>query len=295
MKAVLSPKELAEAIGLSESSLKRWADDGLIKVSRTAGGHRRIPVAEAIRFIRASRSPLVRPELLGLDDVPPAALALAGEDIGEQLFEFLQAGDARKSRGLLLSLYLAGHSAADICDGPLRQAMTRLGELWKHDCAGIYEEHRATDICLQALNQLRMMVPQAADGPVALGGAPAGDPYLIPSLSATIVLASEGFCAVNLGANTPAESLLVAAQRHRPALVWLSVSHVAAVQELAREAGTLARGLAPLGARLAIGGRACRDFPAPSSPHIFIGTSMSELAAYARGLVAAGRGPAPTS
>ena len=52
MKSVLSPKELAAAIGVSESTLKRWADDGLIVFSRTAGGHRRIRLAEAIRFIR---------------------------------------------------------------------------------------------------------------------------------------------------------------------------------------------------------------------------------------------------
>ncbi|HEX9106572.1 MAG TPA: MerR family DNA-binding transcriptional regulator, partial [Longimicrobiales bacterium] len=48
----LSPRELAEAVGVSESSLKRWADRGVLAVERTAGGHRRIPLGEAVRFIR---------------------------------------------------------------------------------------------------------------------------------------------------------------------------------------------------------------------------------------------------
>ena len=41
---MLSPRELAEAVGVSESSLKRWADRGRVHVHRTEGGHRRIPV-----------------------------------------------------------------------------------------------------------------------------------------------------------------------------------------------------------------------------------------------------------
>jgi excisionase family DNA binding protein len=54
MQNTLSPRELAAAVGVSESSLKRWADEGRVKVARTAGGHRRIELAEAVRFIRQS-------------------------------------------------------------------------------------------------------------------------------------------------------------------------------------------------------------------------------------------------
>ena len=66
MKRLLSPKELADAIGVSESSLKRWADAGRLQVARTEGGHRRIPIAEAVRFIRDTGAVVVRPDLLGL-------------------------------------------------------------------------------------------------------------------------------------------------------------------------------------------------------------------------------------
>ena len=69
MKSVLSPKELAAAVGVSESSLKRWADDGRINVHRTVGGHRRISLQEAVRFARAENLPVVRPEVLGLPEV----------------------------------------------------------------------------------------------------------------------------------------------------------------------------------------------------------------------------------
>ena len=92
MTTVCSPKDLATAIGVSESSVKRWVDDGTIDASRTAGGHRRIPLSEAIRFIRQRRTPVVRPDLLGLRDL--ATLQKDGDatggDSSEQFFDYLR-------------------------------------------------------------------------------------------------------------------------------------------------------------------------------------------------------------
>ena len=67
MKPLLSPKDLAQAIGVSESSIKRWVDNGEIQATKTAGGHRRIPISEAVRFLRETRSGLVNPEAIGFD------------------------------------------------------------------------------------------------------------------------------------------------------------------------------------------------------------------------------------
>src|SRR5271165_4212340 len=69
---LLTPKELADAIGASESSVRRWVDAGDIRMSRTAGGHRRILLPDAIQFIRKMGAAIVRPELLGLTDLNSA-------------------------------------------------------------------------------------------------------------------------------------------------------------------------------------------------------------------------------
>ena len=89
MTDVLSTRELAEAIGVSESSIKRWADDGVLHVARTAGGHRRIPLPEAIRFIRETGAVVVQPAILGLDDAASASEAGGGGD-GDRLYTFLK-------------------------------------------------------------------------------------------------------------------------------------------------------------------------------------------------------------
>lgn len=285
MGPIISPRELAEAIGVSESSLKRWADDGQIQVSRTGGGHRRIAIGEAIRFVRAIRAPLVKPELLGLRDLSSDSIAiLTPESPAERLFTHLREGMAREARALVLSLYLQGQSVAEIADGPIRLAMERLGELWKHDQCGIYVEHRATDICIQAVEQLRHLVEPQQFHTVALGGAPPRDPYLLASLLVATALAAEGWHAINLGADTPFEALLRAIEVHDPRLVWISISSIGDIGEIDRGISVLAQRLSEHDATLALGGRALPTMTGLSRPNVHCCQTLADLITVAQKL-----------
>ena len=53
MRDLLTPKQVARAIDVSESSIKRWCDKGVIETQYTAGGHRRITMAGLIEFVRS--------------------------------------------------------------------------------------------------------------------------------------------------------------------------------------------------------------------------------------------------
>ena len=284
---LLSPKDLAAAIGASESSLRRWIDSGDIRVSRTAGGHRRIPLSEAVQFIRKMGAVVVRPEILSL----PAAPA-AGTDIDdEQVFVALRDGQRDVAYGLALSWYVGGRTLHELFDGPVRAAMHRLGELWKHDERGILVEHRATDICLGMITSLRALVPPARESaPLAVGGAPQGDPYLVPSLMAATVLAEVGLRDVNYGANTPLDLLAAEARGRDARLVWLSVSAAESARSVRAAARTLAASLAERDGDLVIGGQASADCVPRGVANVHAIRSMGELAAFGRGLL--GRVPA---
>lgn len=295
MKQYLSPKELAQAIGVSESSLKRWADDGRIRGYRTAGGHRRIDITEAVRFIRDSAMPVRDPQALGLADVS-GPIGVGGEDDASPalLRGALEAGAAGKVRAMLVSMYLGGRSIAELFDGLVADAMHALGELWRDRDDGIMIEHRATDICLGAISQLRALLPQAhREAPVALGGALGGDPYLLPSLMAATVLASEGFREMNLGPDTPAPVIVDAAQRAGARLVWVSVSVAPSMDAVTSALRTVVDGLADRESSIVIGGRSLPQPLGLKRPNLHIASSMSELAAFARGLNAAHGSPAP--
>jgi excisionase family DNA binding protein len=283
-KAFLTPRDLADAVGASESSLKRWADEGVIRATRTAGGHRRIALAEAIRFVRESRLTIERPELLGFEEV--IRTGAAGESgTADALFDAFEQDEWRVARALIVSSFLSGESVAALCDGPIREALRRAGELWQHGQGGIVVEHRAVDVCLQALGTIRASLPPpAADGPVAIGAGAAGDPYLLPSLMASTVLAEAGYRDVNLGPDMPTEPLLVAVERYAPAIVWRTASVPVELEPLLRDLETLADRAAQRGGRLVLGGRGvpAGPFALPAGVH-HLG-SMGELMGFARGL-----------
>lgn len=283
MKPIISPKELAAAIGVSESSCKRWADDGLIRTSRTAGGHRRIPIGEAIRFIRAMKAPVIRPDALGLDGMAAGAEAAASsEEANDRFFTFLEQGRGHDARGLLISLYLAGQSVAEIGDGPVRSAMERLGAMWRHDPAGVFVEHRGTDTCILAIQHLRALAQSHEPKLLALGGAPSGDPYMVPSLLVAATLEAEGFLVSNLGPDTPAETFRVAVERNRPNLVWVSFSSESAASGFNDEVGNLARLLEPSGVPLVLGGSALKHARIPPAQNVAAYATLTELTNLAR-------------
>lgn len=215
---LLSPRDLARALGVSESSLKRWVDAGKIVASRTEGGHRRIEFGEAMRFIREAGIRLAHPELLELSVTPES-------ERETRLLDHLLDGDAPATLRWLTTRYLAGTSIAALADGPIRDAMYRIGDLWRHDPGGVYLEHRATDGCLNAVGQLRSLIePPPPNSPIALGGAPSGDPYLLATQLAALVVSEAGLRPINLGPDTPPEAFERAIADCRPALVWLSIT-----------------------------------------------------------------------
>ncbi len=276
-----SPKELAAAVGVSESSIKRWSDAGLIQMTRTVGGHRRIARSEAVNFIRAQQLRVVNPGLLGLVPVPEMQTP---ETTTDKLYQALKRGDVAEVRGLITGAYLSGDDFARFLDGPLTQALERVGMLWLDDERGIYQEHVATTICIEALSEVRVLMPSPAEGaPVAVGGAPEHDPYLLPGMMVAAVLADAGYIPINLGPQTPSASFHHAVADHQPGLVW-----IAATSPLTEEAeALLIRDLAvPLqqqGVEVVIGGRSVKQPTQtwPSSVHVL--DSMVELAALVKG------------
>ena len=283
---MLTTRQFADAIGVSESSVKRWIDAGRIAATRTAGGHRRVSVDEAARYVREAGMPLYRPESLGLPDLAAhARRKVTDADVGEMFYEYLTTGLAAEASGLLMTRFLAGASVAQLVDGPLVQAMTRIGELWRSGPKGVLLEHRATEVAVRAMVRLGALLRPPADGPVAVGGGPSGDPYVLASMSAAAVLEDEGFRATNLGSDTPLNTLALSVETLRPRLVWVSVSVATEVNHLRREVLGLADRVRALGAVLVVGGAEVGRLSLPKRrPALYVGESMAELRAIAHGL-----------
>jgi MerR family transcriptional regulator, light-induced transcriptional regulator len=221
-----SPKQVARAIGVSESSLKRWCDRGLIPMAKTVGGHRRLPLDGVMEFLRSQGHALQHPELLGL----PATVGQTDWTLDraqERLRAALVEGDEEVCLQIVVDIYLAGHPVCVICDRLITAAFHEIGEMWECGNVEVYEERRACELCLRIVHELRRMVNgHSGAGPLALGGTLDGDPYTLAVSMAELVLRDTGWNAHSLGHLLPFETVKAAIERDQPRLLWLSVSAI---------------------------------------------------------------------
>ncbi|WP_233148389.1 MerR family transcriptional regulator [Rhodopirellula sp. MGV] len=269
-----SPKEVAQSLRVSESSVKRWCDKGAIPTMRTVGGHRRITLTALREFLRSTRRSLVDPDVLGIDEVeltlacPPIARrpSIPGEGHEPTQHDFrsaLAAGDEGHCMKLLLERVSQGWGRAEAAEDLITDAMRGIGQAWDCGELKVYQERRSCLICQRLIEKLRDGLPTLpANAPIAIGAAPATDPYQLPTAMVELALRENGWNAINLGNNVPLDSCIEAVQEYSPTLVWLSVTSVADPQEFIREENRLANALDD-NMSMIVGGRALDDVLRP--------------------------------
>lgn len=274
----LSPKRMAAIVGASESSLKRWIDSGRLTASKTSGGHRRIDLTDAVEFIRENRLTVVRPDLLGLSLEADVRGRVSEEAQRDLLEKYLLEGKQAEAESLIVAGYLEGASVAEICDRLIQPALAHIGAIWAHDSYGIVLEHRATEICIRAVNLLRSYLPPVSGSPQAVGCAPSGDMYVLPSLCAAAVLEAEGIPVANLGSNLPFGAFLQAIDRLAPRFVWLSISHLENADAFQAEFEVFCRTLTQRSIPLILGGSDSGRVLIPEGAQVLRGRAMVDIA-----------------
>ena len=183
-----SPKKVANAIGVSESSLKRWCDAGFIKAVKTAGGHRRVLRSEVVAFVKRKNYALRDPIAIGLPDIRD--VNFAGIDQARANFlSALLAADKLKSQKILCSLFIRGHVIAEIFDRVVAPVFVEIGEMWESGRLDVYQERLASQICYQALLQLRSIIPEVEQtAPIAIGASFENNQYQLATLGVELCL-----------------------------------------------------------------------------------------------------------
>ena len=227
---LFSPKQVAQALAVSESSVKRWCDCRKIPAIQTSGGHRRISLEGLYQFLKDSDRRLEHPDVLGL---PPLCtrreMHIPGADqpVSQNFRDALVAGEESKCRQIARQQRCEGRAASTIAKSLMTDAMHAVGEAWGCDAVNPYQERRACEICMRIIRELLDDLPPADDdAPVAIGGALAGDPYQLPTAMVELTLRECGWNATNLGNNLPLDCFYQAVHDVRPRLVWISVSSV---------------------------------------------------------------------
>jgi excisionase family DNA binding protein len=280
----ISTLRAADALGVSISTVKRWVDDGILPAHRTAGGHRKLLRAEVLALARQGALP--SRDLAGLSVASFGDQPLDLQAIAAALFTAMLQGDGIEVSALIRRVYHSGAAIETLADHVIAPVMGRLGHDWETARIDVWQEHRGTQLCAAALYDLKEELEARAERrrPVAIGGAPEGDPYVLATLLAQLSLLDAGWAPVNLGPNTPLESLAKAMRELRPRLIWLSVSYLKNPAEFVRSYRELYEAAERIGVAVAVGGQALVGPIRSAIPYTTYGDGLSHLAAFARTL-----------
>ena len=281
MDQLLSPKQVAAAIGASESSLKRWCDQGLLSTVKTAGGHRRIPVQEVLRFVRERNHTVVEPMLLALPDTSDrkSRRIEAGAD---RLVAELLADNEGGCRAIVMDHFVSGEPVSRLFDEVFAVAFHKIGEMWQCHSAEIYQERCSCQIALRLLHELRAKLPPTDPDCVALGATAPGDIYSLPVTMSEIVLRSVGWDARLLGSSILFDSMCQAVEVRKPGIFWLSSSYIPDEAEFVQGFNELAKQCENSDTVLVVGGRALTAEVRKQLQYSAFCDTMSHLADFAK-------------
>jgi MerR family transcriptional regulator, light-induced transcriptional regulator len=280
----VSTSQVAEALGISVSTVKRWVDEGVLPARKTPGGHRKLVLADVLEFSRRGNFPQL--DLSRLTSPRRGHRQPQVSQLARTLPGALVRGDRESVRSVILGAYRAGIAVEVLADEVIAPAMHQIGHDWENGRIDVLHEHRSTQLCQAVLYELMTLleVRAAAVRPVAVGGSPEGDPYSLATLLAQMVLTDAGWNATNLGPNTPLTSLSKAVAELRPRLVWLSVSYLLDVETFVRDYRAFYHEAERAGVAVALGGQGLTESLRSRLPYTTFGDGLSNLAAFARTL-----------
>lgn len=280
----VSTTNVARALGVSVSTVKRWVDDGVLPAHKTAGGHRKLLIADVLELAR--RTDLPHADLSLLAGTRWSAKDAQAVDVAQQLRRALLDGDGELARMLILGSYRGGLSVADIADEAIAPAMAAIGREWEIGKIDVMEEHRASQLCASVLYELKAKLEERAtrNRPRAVGAAPEDDYSVLPTLLAQMTLLDVGWDAVNLGPDTPFKSLARAVVELRPRLIWVSISHLGAEDAFVAGYREFYKHAEAAHVPVAIGGSGLKDMVRTHIPYTTFGDRLGHLAAFARTL-----------
>ncbi|CAN5886196.1 hypothetical protein BH18ACI4_BH18ACI4_22430 [soil metagenome] len=278
----LTTRQVATILSVSEATIKRWADEGLIQSEKTVGGHRRFGLAGIARFQRErSAAPLQRSSAQG------------GRKTGSRekvssalLFRHLVEGHEEETAALLINAYLQGQSLASLFDRVVTPAMHRVGDLWYRGELTIADEHLATQTAIAVLQKLRSVIHLPGPKEIrALVCGVEGDLHELPIHLLHALLEGDGWDVVNLGPNTPFFTLVEALAKHRPQLLCVSAKLVTDPDRVARDYAPVRKAAGKLHTSIALGGDGLVDrLLRQRFPSEFYAKDFNHLLGFARSL-----------
>ena len=230
--------EAARLLGVGTSSVKRWADQGLLRCKKTPGRHRRFSRAD-VETLLSGRSEGVVPSptrwqrlvSLLLAPTPPQVLDDELSVLRARLGSWWEAADAM---------------------GPV---IAEVGRLWERGEISVLQEHLISERLARALARVAAELPWRPEAPAALLLTAEGDDHTLGLSLADVTIREAGWISHWAGRGTPLDEVRRFSAQSPLALIAASASgwssDPAVLEDQAR---TLSQVAAARGITLVLGG-----------------------------------------
>lgn len=236
MDDLITTTEAARIAGVGVTSIKRWADQELIRVTRTPGGHRRVDKHDLLRFVGSLEG-----------------ARTTTEDAGSWADVMLNKASYALQSALLDARGRTG-SWFPVAD-EVGRGVQRMGDRWAHGKISVLDEHIASERLARALAAIAESMPLAGRAPACLMASAPGDEHTLGLSLLQPCLAEAGWSALWAGRSTPVDDLCDVATSGRVAMLAVSASvHTAPNGELGPWLHKLESACAASGVHLVLGG-----------------------------------------
>lgn len=295
----LSTEQVARSLNVTVSTIKRWADEGIIACVKTPGGHRKFELAEVTRFAEGHGMRLSggAPPPLSEEQLEQLQFGIHAQNYHRVADLFLDEALQGDREGLYeLLLYVTKHHIrfATIADEIIRPALVQVGERWHQGSLEISQEHRASGAITEALVRLAPELHRKpSNGLTAVCACAEGEQHEIGLRCMAYALELDGWNVHYLGANTPHETIATFAKTIRPELLCLSLSLTRHRKELIEAMAQVARAIRPIGTKIMVGGFRADSF-SPAELHCdHIATTIEDGATFVKNAFGLKPGPKP--
>lgn len=268
-KSILSTADVARLFNVTETTVKRWADEGTLRCQKTPGGHRKFEIRYVVDFAEVNHfEPAGTLSIPGEDRLAQRIqVATLGRDFSELVAAYVEKALAPDRSDIFPFLsYLYQHRVQlwEMYDLVIRPGMVEIGERFVRGKIGVNHEHRASYETLDALAKLQAQIHIKALAGRSVVCACAGDDlHEIGLRCASYLFESEGWMVVYLGARIPPEAVRAAIREMTPDLVCLSLTHPAAGESPEKALTEIIRGTQESGCRVILGGRVAASLSLP--------------------------------
>lgn len=222
MDNIFSSKQVANILGVNESSIKRWTNNGELKCFKTPGGHRKFKKDDIKSFAKRysikientlfdSRITDEKSNFIDYDKVNELLLRKLFNHSEEEIFDFIY------------SLLNNGIEPIELFDDVISKVMTKIGMMWERNEIGVEVEHIASCKLINVLIRIEKELKNSSNGNKVICSTLGNELHEIPVLVLKIMLSYYGWRVIYPGVNLPKKSLIKLINENKPDLVCLSL------------------------------------------------------------------------